>query len=192
MALLHFLLEEFGPFCRLFPQLTEVVDDGTQVYRHVDVYRIRKLDVLDTFLSDTTEVDSHSEPLNRRLPVTLRSVEVVERALGFGGAISLVLLLQAAGPIVVYFFARDEEHRDEVASVFINDDDVGALLHLKLHCVLGGDILLKFALFIALGHDFPLLIVLPHLPDLERLLTHFLGKLLDYVEVVHGDLRLNW
>ena len=71
MALLHFLLEEFGPFCRLFPQLAEVVDDGTQVYRHVDVNRIRKFHVLNTFLSDTTEVDTYTEMLNCWLPVTL-------------------------------------------------------------------------------------------------------------------------
>ena len=93
--------------------------------------------------------------------------------------------MHAAAPNVVDFFARDEEHRNEVASVFIDDDDVRALLHLEINIALRWNILLKLALFITLGHDLALLIVLPHLSDFESLFIYFLGELLDYVKVVH-------
>ena len=113
----------------------------------------------------------------------------VQRALG------LVLLVLAACQLERDIFTLEEEHGHEVTLVLVNDHNVGAFRHLELNGDLIGDtdsLFLDLDLLLSLGLRVFGGVVCPHFPDFQELLCHLVRQLLDHVDVVEGDLGLEW
>lgn len=193
LALCHFLLENPRSFLGLLPLLEEIVDHGAEVDGNVDVERVLNVDRLRADLFLVLQAEQEAEAFDCRFPEALFRVEVVERALSCKLTAGLVALVCAALLFELDFLCLEEEERDEVAFVLIDDHDVDSLVHLEINEDLIRDavsLFLNFLDLFFLSLRVLLSVVFPHLADLERLFRHFVQQLLDNVEVVHGDLGL--
>ena len=92
-------------------------------------------------------------------------------------------------------FALEEEHGHKVALVLVNDHNIGTFCHLELNKNFIWDLnclFLDLDLFFCLGLSMLGSVIFPHFPNIQKFLGHLISQLLHHVDVIEGDLRLQW